>query len=163
MSIVSLAMSFLLTLAFAAHIDRSGVSSARTFDSECTLQSTWKHDVVPRDARDYGRTRVTDGGKYRVSIKTPSDQPPTGKIHEWILHVEDTTGVAVDNASICIDGGMPEHGHGLPTDPAITGASNGGDYRVEGMKFSMTGWWVVKFVIQAPAGADSVRFNLDLR
>jgi hypothetical protein len=31
------------------------------------------------------------------------------------------------------------------------------------MKFSMSGWWVVKFVIQAPAGTDSVRFNLGLR
>ena len=58
---------------------------------------------------------------------------------------------------------MPEHGHGLPTSPETNGVSNDGDYRIEGMKFSMSGWWVVKFVIQAPVGTDSVRFNIALR
>jgi hypothetical protein len=33
---------------------------------------------------------------------------------------------------------------------------------VEGMRFNMGGWWVVKFRVDAPAGPDSVVFNLDL-
>jgi hypothetical protein len=131
--------------------------------TDCTLQQTWKNDFVPPETRDYGRVRSTEGGLYRVSIKAPDDAPPTGKIHEWILHIEDTTGVAVDSATICVDGGMPEHGHGLPTTPEMTGPPANGDYRIEGMKFSMSGWWVVKFVIQARAGTDSVRFNFSLR
>jgi hypothetical protein len=129
----------------------------------CTIQEGWKKDFISAEARDFSRTRVTQGGLYRVSIKAPDSPPPTGKLHEWILHVEDTSGVAVDNATICVDGGMPEHGHGLPTSPETNGVSNDGDYRIEGMKFSMSGWWVVKFVIQAPVGADSVRFNIALR
>lgn len=131
--------------------------------NDCTVQETWKKDFVPPETRDYGRIRLTEGGLYRVSIKAPDDAPPTGKIHEWILHIEDTTGVAVDSATICVDGGMPEHGHGLPTTPEMSGPPANGDYRIEGMKFSMSGWWVVKFVIQARAGTDSVRFNLSLR
>ena len=142
---------------------RPATRAASTRSTDCTLQETWKRDFVPPEARDYGRTRLTEGGLYRVSIKSPDAQPPTGKLHEWILHIEDTTGVAVDSAAVCIDGGMPEHGHGLPTTPEMTGAVGSGDYRIEGMKFSMTGWWVVKFVIQAHAGVDSVRFNLSLR
>ena len=149
------------TAATVAAMRPSIVSNPRATD--CTLQETWKRDFVPAESRDYGRTRLTDGGLYRVSIKSPDAEPPTGKIHEWILHIEDTTGVAVDSATLCVDGGMPEHGHGLPTTPELTGGSSNGDYRIEGMKFSMTGWWVVKFVIQARAGTDSVRFNLGLR
>jgi hypothetical protein len=141
------------------------VGAAGASAQSCTLQDGWKKDFIRAAARDFSRTRVTQGGLYRVSIRTPDPDslPPMGKLHEWVLHVEDTTGVAVGHATICVDGGMPEHGHGLPTSPAANGASDGGDYRIEGMKFSMSGWWVVKFVIQAPAGTDSVRFNLGLR
>jgi hypothetical protein len=151
----------LIALLVCTAIIRGTMASAQS----CMLQGGWKKDFIPAATRDFSRTRVTQGGKYRVSIRTPEPDslPPKGKLHEWVLHVEDTTGVAVDSAIICVDGGMPEHGHGLPTSPAMNGISNAGDYRIEGMKFSMSGWWVVKFVIQAPAGTDSVRFNLGLR
>jgi hypothetical protein len=138
------------------------VDISRPQSADCTVQESWKRDFVPAEARDYARTRLTERGLYRVSIKAPDDQAPVGKIHQWILHIEDTTGVAVDSATVCVDGGMPEHGHGLPTTPEPAGSSSDGDYRIEGMKFSMTGWWVVKFVIQSRAGTDSVRFNLGL-
>jgi hypothetical protein len=58
---------------------------------------------------------------------------------------------------------MPQHGHGLPTKPRVTRALGNGDHLVEGMKFNMGGWWVVKFrVASSAAGADSVVFNLSL-
>ena len=58
---------------------------------------------------------------------------------------------------------MPQHGHGLPTKPRVTRALGHGDHLVEGMKFNMGGWWVVKFhVASATAGADSVVFNVKL-
>ena len=37
-----------------------------------------------------------------------------------------------------------------------------GDYLVEGMKFNMGGWWVVKFHVSSAVGADSLVFNLNL-
>jgi hypothetical protein len=37
-----------------------------------------------------------------------------------------------------------------------------GDHLVEGMKFNMGGWWVVKFRVSASGRADSVVFNLKL-
>ncbi len=147
----------------AAVVCAIAVTATKASPQACAIQQGWKKDFIPADARDFSRTRVTQSGLYRVSIKAPDAEPPTGKLHEWILHVEDTTGVAVDGATICVDGGMPEHGHGLPTSPAMSGVPDGGDYRIDGMKFSMSGWWVVKFAIQAPAGTDSVRFNLQLR
>ena len=57
---------------------------------------------------------------------------------------------------------MPEHNHGLPTSPEMTGQLDGGRYRIEGVKFSMPGWWELKFDISAAAGSDSVTFNLVL-
>jgi len=61
-----------------------------------------------------------------------------------------------------VDGGMPQHGHGLPTKPRMTRQLGNGDYVIDGMKFNMGGWWVVKFHLASAAGADSVVFNLKL-
>jgi hypothetical protein len=54
---------------------------------------------------------------------------------------------------------MPQHGHGFPTHPRVTRELADGTYLLEGMKFSMTGWWEVKLDIQGPQGADRVTFN----
>jgi hypothetical protein len=34
-----------------------------------------------------------------------------------------------------------------------------GTYLLEGMKFSMTGWWEIKLAIQSAEGNDKVTFN----
>lgn len=54
---------------------------------------------------------------------------------------------------------MPQHGHGLPTQPRVTRELADGVYQLDGMKFSMTGWWEVKLAIDGPRGADKVTFN----
>jgi hypothetical protein len=107
--------------------------------------------------------RPSATGRYRLTIQPRGDTIPVSKIHSWVLHIETAGGTPVDSAAICIDGGMPEHGHGLPTRPRMTENLKNGDYLIEGMKFSMRGWWVVKFTVTTPAGADSVRFNLSLK
>ena len=71
-------------------------------------------------------------------------------------------GRPVDGAAIVIAGGMPQHGHGLPTRPRVTRSLGGGAYEIEGVRFNMGGWWEFKVVIEAAPGADTVTFNLDL-
>ena len=110
---------------------------------------------------DYGRTRTSESGRYRATFRTVGDSIPKGKLHSWTLHLESASGVSIDTALITVNGGMPQHGHGLPTKPVVTKRLGHGDYVVEGMKFNMGGWWVVKFRIAA-AGVDSVVFNLKL-
>ncbi|MCB0048163.1 MAG: FixH family protein, partial [Caldilinea sp.] len=78
------------------------------------------------------------------------------------LHVETPEGAPVDDAVIAVSGGMPEHNHGMPTEPQVTEALGNGDYRVEGMQFQMGGWWTITFVIDAAGQQDSVTFNLKL-
>lgn len=116
---------------------------------------------APQDL-DYGRTRSSEGGLYRATIVPEGDSVPQGKLQRWTLHLETSAGAPVDSAAVTVDGGMPQHGHGLPTKPRVTRALGDGDHLVEGMKFNMGGWWVVKFRVNAAAGQDSLVFNLKL-
>lgn len=101
-------------------------------------------------------------GRYRAAVRPDVDPIPMRRLHGWTLHLETADGAPVDAARIAIDGDMPRHGHGLPTRPRVVRALGAGDHRVEGMKFSMGGWWRVRFVVEGAAGVDTVAFNLDL-
>ena len=78
------------------------------------------------------------------------------------VRIADASGRPVAGVAIAVSGGMPEHGHGLPTQPRVTRALGDGVYEIEGVRFSMGGWWQLKLAIESPAGADSVTFNLSL-
>ena len=108
-------------------------------------------------------TRVTDNGLYEVSFTPATDPIAINQIHSWTLHVETPEGKAVENAQITVDGGMPQHGHGLPTRPQVTQDLGNGDYLVEGLKFQMIGWWEVRYTITASEQSDSITFNLVLK
>jgi hypothetical protein len=125
------------------------------------LQSCMMFARPPADL-DYGRVRMSEAGLYRGTIRPDGDSIAQKKLQQWTLHLENASGTPVNAAKIMIDGGMPQHGHGLPTKPLVTRELGDGDYLVEGMKFNMGGWWVVKFRVTAPAGADSLVFNLKL-
>ena len=111
---------------------------------------------------DYSRTRTSEAGHYRATIHPQGDSIPQGRLHRWTLHLETVNGAPVDSAKLLVDGGMPQHGHGLPTKPRVTRDLGKGDHLVEGMKFNMGGWWVVKFRVAAAQGPDSLVFNLKL-
>ena len=111
---------------------------------------------------DYSRTRASEHGLYRAAIKPEGDSIPQGKLQKWTLHLDAANGAPVSAATVAVDGGMPQHGHGLPTKPRVTRELGNGDYLVEGMKFNMGGWWVVKFRVNSTVGADSLVFNLNL-
>jgi hypothetical protein len=124
------------------------------------LMMAWMN-YVPPDLNT-STSLVTDKGLYRVSY-TPQFEPvPINQIQSWTLHLETEDGQPVANAEIKVDGDMPQHGHGLPTQPQVTAYLGNGDYRVEGLKFHMPGWWIVEFDITAGDHADHVTFNLKL-
>jgi len=111
---------------------------------------------------DYSRTRRSESGLYRGTILPQGDSISQGRLQRWTLHLETANGAPVDSATVSVDGGMPQHGHGLPTRPRVTRALGNGDHLVEGMKFNMGGWWVVKFRVNATPGSDSLVFNVKL-
>jgi hypothetical protein len=118
-------------------------------------------DSKPSDL-DYATTRSSEKGIFTVTFVSRADPIPLNKLHSWQVHVEEANGKPVAGARIAVNGGMPQHGHGLPTQPQVTQDLGGGDYLVEGMKFQMHGWWVVNFLITSGEKSDKVTFNLRL-
>ena len=114
-------------------------------------------------ASDIAAAKLSERGLYRVEVQPEAGSPPVGPIHRWTVRVVAADGTPVpDGAAIKVDGGMPEHGHGLPTRPRVTRALGDGRFLVEGMKFNMPGWWTLTLSVSAAPGADNVTFNLVL-
>jgi hypothetical protein len=108
---------------------------------------------------DLSLDKQTVAGTYRVALQPPAQAPAINQMHAWKVKVAAPDGSPVRAATFKVDGGMPQHGHGLPTQPRVTRELEPGTYLLEGMKFSMTGWWEVKLAIDAARGADKVTFN----
>ena len=105
--------------------------------------------------------RVSAKQTYTATLQ-PQQPLRVRRLQTVPVLITDAKGVPVESAVISVDGGMPEHGHGLPTQPRATRALGGGLYEIEGVRFNMGGWWELKLAIDSPAGADSVTFNLSL-
>ena len=87
--------------------------------------------------------KPSERGHYHVSIRPRVDPIPLNRIHTWLVEIKGPDGAPVSGADVSIYGSMPLHGHGFPTVPHITGETDKGVYTLEGMKFSMTGWWTL--------------------
>jgi len=125
------------------------------------IPSVHQHVALDKSKVDYGKSQIGAARKYMVSYTAVSgDNTPLNRMVQWKVHVDDALGTPVDGAKIEVGGGMPEHGHGLPTKPRITEELGGGDYLLEGLKFTMPGWWQVTLKIHAADGDDNVTFNL---
>lgn len=111
---------------------------------------------------DLSLAKPTDQGLYTASVEPGLSPITVGTMHGWVVQISTRDGKPVDHARIAVDGGMPQHGHGLPTEPEVSADLGDGRYQVDGMKFNMPGWWVVNLSVDGPAGPDTVTFNLVL-
>jgi hypothetical protein len=113
-------------------------------------------------APDITTVKTSEHGLYRATVRPGVTPIPVRRLQGWTLHLETVSGIPIDSATITVDGGMPQHGHGLPTRPRVVRALGNGDHQVEGLKFSMGGWWRMLFIVRTTAGMDTVVFNADL-
>lgn len=104
--------------------------------------------------------KATEGGLFQVSVGPQQEPAPFNEIHTWLIRVKTPDGEPVTGADLKIYGGMPLHNHAFPTEPAITGEVAPGTYALEGVKFSMSGWWAIAMGITAGDDTDIVSFNL---
>ncbi len=118
--------------------------------------------MTPPAGLDVARERGTGQQLYQVGIKPVAEPVVIGKMHSWEVSVRQASGQPLTGAKILVDGGMPQHHHGLPTQPRMTRELGDGRYLVEGVKFSMSGWWELKLKIEGAQGIDQVTFNLVL-
>ncbi|MFT7771625.1 FixH family protein [Roseateles sp.] len=109
---------------------------------------------------DYSLKHRSADGRFVVEMIPPGQGPAIGQIHSWTVKLAGSDGSPVSGARIAVDGGMPQHGHGLPTKPRVTRELASGSYLIEGMKFSMTGWWNLRLDIDAAGARDKAVFNL---
>jgi YtkA-like len=106
--------------------------------------------------------RTSAQSLYTATLE-PAVQPlKARRMLEVQVTIRDAAGQPVDGAAIEVDGGMPQHGHGLPTKPRVTKNLGEGRYEIEGLRFNMGGWWELHLTIATPAGTDLVTFNLQV-
>jgi hypothetical protein len=140
-------------------------SAARTFSLMAVVLvalTACSHFRGTAPTPDIETVKMSAHQLYRASVRPGVVPIPVRRLQSWTLHIDTMDGRPVDVATIAMNGGMPQHGHGLPTAPRVTRAVGNGDYFVEGVKFNMGGWWVVRFAIASSAGTDTVTFNLSL-
>ena len=126
-----------------------------------TVAGAWYMSYVPDDL-DLSTSLPTEHGHYQVAYEPSQNPIPVNELHAWTLEILTPEGEPVEDAVVAIDGDMPQHGHGLPTQPQVTEYLGDGEYLVEGVKFQMGGWWVMDFGITSGGHADQVRFNFIL-
>ncbi len=118
--------------------------------------------ISPPTRLDVTLRHPTAQKHYQAEIK-PLEEPITlNKMHAWEVRLTQRSGQPVIGATIAVDGGMPQHHHGFPTRPRVTRELGDGRYLIEGMKFSMPGWWEIKLKIEGTQGSDNVTFNVVL-
>lgn len=116
---------------------------------------------VPAESEFGLGPRVSAGGLYSATLD-PRRPIQVGKMQSVAVVLMDSAGLPVSEARFTVDGGMPQHGHGLPTNPQVGSSSGEGTYEIQGVKFNMGGWWVFRLHVEAAAGTDSITFNLAL-
>jgi hypothetical protein len=105
--------------------------------------------------------RQSANGSYTATLI--ADQPIRQRqLLAMRVAITDNTATPVANATIAVDGGMPSHGHGLPSRPRASPTQDIGVYEIDGLRFNMGGWWELRLAIMSPHGDDTVTFNLDL-
>ena len=107
--------------------------------------------MTPPPDLDLSMERPTQDKKFVVALQPPATPTAINQIHSWQVKLSTPAGAPVAHARI--------KGHGLPTRPQVTRELADGTYLLEGMKFSMIGWWEIKLAIQTADGADKVTFN----
>ena len=105
--------------------------------------------------------RASADGRYLATLE-PAESLRTRKLLTLRVRITDAAGNSVDGAQLAIDGGMPQHGHGLPTSPRVTKSLGDGRYEIEGLRFSMGGWWELRVSVSVGDGIDTITFNLQL-
>jgi len=83
----------------------------------------------------------------QIEIFSQLDPLQINLMHSWHIRLSESGGV-ISGASITMNGGMPEHDHGLPTQAQVTEELEPGLYLMEGIRFHMPGLWELQFSIE---------------
>jgi hypothetical protein len=111
---------------------------------------------------EFGLGPRTSANRLYTATLEPTEALRPRRLQTMRITVVDSAGLPVEGAAMTIGGGMPQHGHGLPTRPRMTRVVAAGTYEIEGVRFNMGGWWEFKVTIATDRGEDTITFNLSL-
>lgn len=162
---------FALPYAGVGQAEQSGTAAPAAVKKAPPPSARIEDDLPAREApknpkaysdRNNAITIPSEDGKYRVSLYSNHYPLPLGKIHSWTVHIETPDGKPLENAKIYIHGGMPAHRHGLPTKPRVKQYLGNGDYRIDGVKFSMAGRWEMRINIKETTRRDRAVYQIQM-
>lgn len=112
------------------------------------------------DDQQWRMQQASESGHYQAELACAT-APVVGAFQDCSLRLQSQQAIPA-KLLIAVDGGMPAHGHGLPTEPQAVPTSTTGEYRIDGLKYSMPGEWVLGFLLHADAVQDKVVFKFTL-
>lgn len=124
--------------------------------------------IFADDGQKVWRMVETSDQKYFVASLMCDTEPTVGSFQNCWLDIL-RSNKPLTNAKVFIKGGMPAHQHGLPTAPQIKWSEDKKAYIIKGLKFSMPGEWVLKFLITDDSvntkheSKDQVSFNFEIK
>jgi hypothetical protein len=116
-------------------------------------------------------TRWTQGRKYQITLDMHPNPPPMGELFEVRARLLDRAGEPIEDAKVRLDARMPQHDHGMMTDPIDDPGICDGDgrcrhpdgaYTTRGFKFHMGGEWTILVTVEGPLGPDNTSFVYDM-
>lgn len=100
--------------------------------------------AVADDCSD-GCESLSRDGHFKIVAMPAEGEVALRQHHDWIVSVQDAEGSPVELNGLSVAGGMPGHGHGLPSQPKVTEYLGDGRYRLTGFLFNMHGDWELRF------------------
>lgn len=127
----------------------TGRASDRSVTKAVTANKTWQSK--------------SEQGNFIVELIAANGKIKLSEFLDWQLVIRDAiSSQGVAPVRIVVGGGMPAHGHGLPTQPQVTEHLGDGRYQLDGLMFNMAGQWQLIFGINTREHADRVVFDLTI-
>jgi hypothetical protein len=105
---------------------------------------------------------ISDGGSFYMMYSADPDPIPFNEPFQLIAMVHDGPDHSsmYSDASLVVNATMPDHGHGMNTEPTVT-VDEMGMITVDGMLFHMRGWWQMDFVATRSDVTETATFYVD--
>lgn len=99
-------------------------------------------------------------GKYHALLQCETS-PQAGQFQQCQISFSTLQKAAASLDAVQMEGGMPGHGHGLPTSPVLS-LQETGTYQIEGLKYNMPGNWLLGFRVNGELGEDKIIFKFTI-
>ena len=111
----------------------------------------------------FAQSNTASGEVLVLSMEQRNEPIPINRMLSFRFSLTNRNGAAITNAEFAVSGGMPQHDHGMPTNPRVSPTQNSGEYLLQGVKFHMPGDWVLSFSVVAGDVRETLELTLHLQ